>query len=95
MELAPHRLHELTGSRSHDLEWLVGEAGSTVDDPDRELLRRLGRVIKWAARYPAPKDERGYATDEPWPRQVHDGDFDRVEVICGRLRGLRCARSVS
>lgn len=46
------------GRHGHDLEWLFGDAGFSLTDLERDLVRRLGRAVVWSGRYPVPMPKR-------------------------------------
>ncbi len=81
-------------SDGHDLEKLASRAIVTLNDCERDMLRRLSAFVRWAGRYPIPKAltqmwlvQRGISPDfVPLPLQPPESPlltdvFTRLESL--------------
>jgi len=79
--------------KTHDLVNLVTEGiGLTIDDHEKELLKRLKKAVKWAGRYPVSADlmDKGKNGIRDillnMPGGINNDDLQRTRELTNRIR---------
>jgi len=79
--------------KTHDLVNLVTEGiGLTIDDHEKELLKRLKKAVKWAGRYPVSADlmdKRKNGIRDillNMPGGINNDDLQRTRELTNRIR---------